>query len=109
MMVKNIFKKIKARYLKYRILEIDGVFIPQVYSGYWEGIARDKDAFKNLWFTLDVQIDRCSSETFDEANVRLQDYLDSIETKKKQKEIKETEIIHLMQADPKAWRILKRK
>lgn len=102
----NLFRKIKARIVKHRILETNGVFIPQIYTGHWEGISRkDNEYYKDLWFSTDEQLARCSSKTFDEANIRLQDHLDYLENKKRQ----EKEIIHLMQPEPKFWRILKRK
>lgn len=101
-MFKNLLQKIKDYYASYRILETQGVFIPQIYTFDWEGIQVDKDY---TWYAFSTQVERCSFKTFDEANERLQAYLHYLDCKREF----EKQIPHQVTKDPKAWRILKSK
>lgn len=92
-MIKQFLFKIKARKAKYRILETRSVFIPQYLTFDWEGIDRNSN---DRWYSMDIQIKRCSFESFDVANERLQNYLIYLDRKNHQ----EKEIIHLVGKRP---------
>lgn len=95
----DFLTKIKAWYIGYRILEINGLFIPQSSHSYgWQGI--DRESFET-WMGFGVQLRHCTYNTYEEANERLLQYIDY----KKNKGMK----IHSPTIEPKAWRILKKK
>jgi hypothetical protein len=61
----NIFKK-------YRVVEVEGKFIPQYRTGLdWEGIGRD-DFF--LWFGKSNIKQHCSFETLEDAKSHIEKY-----------------------------------
>lgn len=56
---------------RYRIKEVDGKFIPQVWSFGWEGISRDEEI---TWYTDDCQLEFCGWNTLEQARERVQRY-----------------------------------
>ena len=56
---------------RYRIKEVDGKFIPQVWSFGWGGIDRIDDY---LWHRDEFQLDYCWYSTLEQARKRIQKY-----------------------------------
>ena len=107
----KIINNIKTYFIRrkinktYRIVEINDLFIPQVYSSDWEGIDRGEDPnsiYANLtWSSKSVQEENCGWKTYEEANERLLKFIDF--------NAKSTPKIHCITLEPEAWRILKKK
>lgn len=100
-MIKEFFRRLQSRRGGFRILETQGVFIPQYYTFDWEGIDVELDT---CWYNSETQVSRCSFKTFDQANRRLQKYLVTVEEEKKNFEKCK---IHIVEKDPSFWTILK--
>lgn len=61
---------------RYRILEVDGKFIPQInkkFLGYWVGI----DLYNGYeWYVLSEQISYCSKKTIEEARTVIDKWIE---------------------------------
>lgn len=56
---------------RYRVKEVDGKFIPQVWFFGWYGIDRHSNY---LWTTDEFQLDYCWYSTLEQARKRIQSY-----------------------------------
>jgi hypothetical protein len=56
---------------RYRVKEVDGKFIPQVWFFGWDGIDRSRDY---LWHTDENHLEYCWWDTLEQARKRIQKY-----------------------------------
>ena len=56
---------------RYRVKEVDGKFIPQVWFFGWDGIDRSSDY---LWYVHEYHLEYCAWDTLEQARKRIQKY-----------------------------------
>ena len=97
-----MFKSISCFLRGKRIIELKGCYIAQVYElgAGWCGI--DKEY--NTW-ALEENLFHCLSDTFQEANDHLLNYLDY----KKELSAKLNKTVHSPLSTPRFWRVLRKK
>jgi hypothetical protein len=73
-----MFKTLKNLLSRKRVLEVNGLFIPQVLTPLgWAGV--DKiNGHKNEWLVFDMQLKHCTVNSLEEARTDLQDYCASV-------------------------------